>query len=196
MKLTNLFIRISFLFIFGINISEAQKPLISYEQAKKHSIASDKSAPDFFEGAVLGNGAMGVIVTTRPDAVVLYFGHNNVWDIRLAENNKEKIGNFQDIFNKVKAIPDTLKVLTDNPWYNQYQMMAAENYNKPYPRPYPCGSVLLGFDRRNAEIIGQKLDISNGICEVYLLNRDKKKIVLQIFTDMVKDQLWFRLVVA
>jgi len=56
---------------------------------------------------------MGVFVTTRPDAVVLYFGHNNVWDIRLAENNREKIGNFQEIFNKVKAIPDTLKLLTD-----------------------------------------------------------------------------------
>jgi len=194
MKLTNLFIQIFFLFLFGINISEAQNSLISYENAKRHPIVSDKSAPDFFEGAVLGNGAMGVVVTTRPDAVVLYFGQNNVWDIRLAENNREKIGNFQEIFNKVKAIPDTLKLLTDDPWYNQYQMMTVENYRKTYPRPFPCGSVLLGFDRRNAEMIGHKLDISNGICEVYLLARNQKKIVLQIFTDMVNDQLWFRLV--
>lgn len=174
--------------------ANAQKAFSSYERAKLHSLSYDRPAPDFFEGAILGNGAMGVIVTTRPDAVVLYFGHNNVWDIRLAENNREKIGTFQEIFNKVKAIPDTLKVLTDNPWYNEYQKMTAENYRKPYPRPYPCGSVLLGFDRRNAEMVGHKLDISNGICEVYLLTRDHKKIVLQIFSDMVKDQLWFRLV--
>ena len=194
MKRTKLFIQIVSLSLFGINFSEAQNQVLSFEQAKKHSIVFDKPAPDFFEGAILGNGAMGVIVTTRPDGVVLYFGHNNVWDIRLAENNKEKIGTFQDIFNKVKAIPDTLKMLKDNPWFNEYQNMAVENYKKPYPRPYPCGSVLFGFDRRNAEMIGHKLDVSNGICEVYLLTKDKKKIVLQIFTDMVKDQLWFRLV--
>ena len=72
--------------------------------------------------------------------------------------------------------------------------MAAENYRKPYPRPFPCGSVLLGFDRRNAEMIGHRLDISNGLCEVYLLTKDQKKLTLQIFTDMTKDQLWFRLV--
>ncbi len=35
---------------------------------------------------------MNVKNTTRPDAVVLYFGHNNFWDIRIAENNKEKPG--------------------------------------------------------------------------------------------------------
>jgi len=72
--------------------------------------------------------------------------------------------------------------------------MAAENYRKPYPRPFPCGSVLLGFDRRNAEMIGHRLDISNGLCEVYLLTKAKKKLTLQLFTDMTTDRLWFRLV--
>lgn len=33
MKLTNLYIQITSLFLFGIKVSEAQKPLISYEQA-------------------------------------------------------------------------------------------------------------------------------------------------------------------
>lgn len=171
-----------------------QPMLRSYERAQKHSLHYTRPAPDFFEGAILGNGGMGVIVTTRPDAVVLYFGHNNVWDIRLDESNKEKIGTFQEVFNKVKAIPDTLKLLTDNPWYNEYQKMAQSSYRKPYPRPYPCGSVLLGFDRRQAEMVGHKLDIANGICEVYLLTNKKKKIILQVFTDMEKDQAWFRLV--
>lgn len=194
MKLLNLVIPIAFLLLSVINKSKAQNTSISAEQAKLHPIVFNKPAPDFFEGALLGNGGMGVVVTTRPDAVVFYFGHNNVWDIRIAENNKEKIGTFKEIFERVKSIPDTLKMLTDDPWYREYSLMTAENYRKPYPRPFPCGSVLLGFDRRNAEMLGHKLDISNGLCEVYLLTSDKKKITLQAFTDMSSDRFWFRLV--
>lgn len=184
-----------FLLLFnrGMEVS-AQGTFSSFERAKRHPIIYDRPAPDFFEGALLGNGAMGVVVTTRPDAVVFYFGHNNVWDIRIAENNQEKIGTFKYVFSQVKAIPDTLTVLTQNPWYLEYSNMAAENYGKPYPRPFPCGSVLLGFDRRNVEIIGHRLDISNGLCEVYLLTKAQKKLTLQIFTDMTNDQLWFSLV--
>ena len=185
---------LSLFILFGIDQATAQEPFNSFEIAKLHPLTSDRPATDFFEGALLGNGAMGVVVTTRPDGVVLYFGHNNVWDIRIAENNKEKIGTFKEVFKRVKAIPDTLKLLTQDPWYNEYSNMTAENYGKPYPRPFPCGSVLLGFDRRNAEMIGHRLDISNGLCEVFLLTKDQKKLTLQIFTDMTKDQLWMRLV--
>lgn len=125
--------------------SEKQELFSSFERAKLHPIALDRPAIDFFEGAILGNGGMGVVVTTRPDGIVIYFGHNNVWDIRVAENNREKIKNFEYVFNKVKSISDTLSVLTQNPWYKDYNKMAADNYRKPYPRPFPCGSVLLGF---------------------------------------------------
>jgi len=178
----------------GNKETKAQVAFSSFETAKLHPIVSDRPAPDFFEGALLGNGAMGVVVTTRPDAVVLYFGHNNVWDIRIAENNREKIGTFKEVFNKVKAISDTLSLLTQDPWYKEYSRMTAGNYGKPYPRPFPCGSVLLGFDRRNAEMVGHRLDISNGLCEVTLLTNDKKEVKLQIFTDMTTDKLWMRLV--
>jgi alpha-L-fucosidase 2 len=173
---------------------ENREPFSSFERSKLHPIKSDRPAIDFFEGALLGNGGMGVVVTTRPDGIVIYFGHNNVWDIRIAENNREKIGTFDYVFNKVKALPDTLSLLTNDPWYREYSKMAAENYGKPYPRPFPCGSVLLGFDLRNAELIGHKLDISKGLCEVYLLTSDKKKVVLQLFADMKEDKLWMRLV--
>jgi alpha-L-fucosidase 2 len=147
------------LLVPGIGNTFAQDSFNSFEQAKLHPLTYDRPAPDFFEGALLGNGGMGVVVTTRPDAVVFYFGHNNVWDIRIAENNKEKIGTFKEVFDKVKAIPDTLNLLTANTWYKEYSKMTAENYGKPYPRPFPCGSVLLGFDRRNAELTGHRLDI-------------------------------------
>jgi alpha-L-fucosidase 2 len=166
----------------------------SFERSKLHPIIYNKPAIDFFEGALLGNGGMGAVVTTRPDGVVIYFGHNNVWDIRVAENNREKIGTFDYVFNRVKSIPDTLSVLTNDPWYREYSRMAADNYSKPWPRPFPCGSVLLGFDLRNAELLGHKLDISRGLCEVFLLTADGKKIKLQLFTDMKEDKLWMRLV--
>ena len=123
----------------------------SYEQAKLVPITYDKPAIDFFEGALLGNGALGVVVTTRPDGVMIYFGHNNVWDIRIAENHRDKIKTFDYVFNKVKAIPDTLSLLANDPWYKEYSAITRDNYSKPYPRPFPCGSVLLGFDVRNAE---------------------------------------------
>jgi alpha-L-fucosidase 2 len=171
-----------------------QELFSSFERSKLHPLKSDRPAIDFFEGALLGNGAMGVVVTTRPDGIVLYFGHNNVWDIRIAEKNREKIGTFDYVFNKVKSIPGTLSVLTQDKWYKEYSEMAAENYRQPYPRPFPCGSVLLGFDLRNAEMIGHRLDISNGLCEVFLLTSEQKKITLQIFTEMNEDRLWMRLV--
>jgi hypothetical protein len=172
----------------------AQEKFTSFDRAKLHPIVCNRPAIDFFEGALLGNGGMGVVVTTRPDAIVLYFGHNNVWDIRIAENNREKIGTFKEVFNHIKSIPDTVSLLSKDQWYNEYSRMAAENYRKPYPRPFPCGSVLLGFDRRNAEMIGYQLDVSNGLCEVTMLTKMKKEVTLKIFTDMSGDQLWMCLV--
>jgi len=72
---------------------ESDKTLSSFEQAKQHPIVHEGPAPDFFEGALIGNGGLGAVVCTRPDAVVIRFGHNNVWDIRIAEDNKEEMHN-------------------------------------------------------------------------------------------------------
>lgn len=183
------------LLLFACNQKEGNRKIFSsFERSKLHPIVQEKPAIDFFEGALLGNGGMGVVVTTRPDGVVIYFGHNNVWDIRVAENHRKEIGTFEYVFRKVKAIPDTLALLTSDPWYKKYSEMAADNYSKPYPRPFPCGSVLLGFDLRNAELLGHKLDISNGLCEVYLLTAEGSRIKLQLFSDMKEDKLWMRLV--
>ena len=62
---------------------------VGMQTAARYPIVMDKPAPGFFEGALLGNGGMGVVVTTRPDAVCLHFGHNNVWDIRVTENHQD-----------------------------------------------------------------------------------------------------------
>jgi hypothetical protein len=165
-----------------------------YEQAKQHTIVMNSPAPDFFEGALIGNGGLGVVVCTRPDAVMLRFGHNDVWDIRIAEDNREEIGTFQEVFEKVKAIDPGLKRLEDDPWYAGYKTMAAENYRKPYPRPFPCGSVILGFDRREVELIGHSLDISGGMASIKLLLNSRDDAYLKVFADMEKDRVWMKLV--
>jgi hypothetical protein len=181
--------------VFSV-LAEAQAPNVDpVERAGRHPIVRGRPAPDFFEGALLGNGGMGAVVTTRPDAVVVRFGHNNVWDIRIAENNKDKIGTFHEIFEKVKAIPSDAPSLESDLWYAGYMKMTRENYDKPYPRPFPCGSFLLGFDRRNVELLGYRLDIATGLCVVKLLVNGTPA-QLQMFVDMDKDRLWVRLVNA
>lgn len=172
----------------------SQNDFSPYEQAKQHTIVRNSPAPDFFEGALIGNGGMGVVVCTRPDAVMLRFGHNDVWDIRIAEDNREEIGTFQEVFEKVKAIDPGLKKLDEDPWYAGYKKMARENYAKPYPRPFPCGSVILGFDRREVELIGHSLDISCGMVSIKLLLNNKDDAYLRVFTDMEKDRVWMKLV--
>ncbi|QGQ94720.1 hypothetical protein EHS13_07380 [Paenibacillus psychroresistens] len=164
----------------------------SLEQAAKHPLIFSKPAPNFFEGGLLGNGGLGVVVTTRPDGIVLYFGHNNVWDIRVSEQNKAKIGTFQEIFDKIKDIPETYDTLYEDSWYNEYIHMAREDYvNYDCPRPMPCGSLLLAFDRRKVEVLGHRIDIATGLCEVYFLY-ENKKVSLQIFVESEKDAVWLR----
>ncbi|WP_291586937.1 glycoside hydrolase N-terminal domain-containing protein [Bacteroides sp.] len=173
-------------------ISISTHAIDSQKIAAKHPIIADKPVPGFFEGALLGNGALGVVVTTRPDAVCLHFGHNNVWDIRIAENNKEKIGTFDEIFTKAQTTLTGLPSIYHSNEFSEYLKLTAENYHKPYPRPFPCGTLLLGFDRREVELLGHTLDISNGLCTVQLL-KNGKKIALRIFTDMNKDRVWLSL---
>ncbi|GAB6394835.1 MAG: alpha-L-fucosidase/glycosyl hydrolase family 95 [Bacteroidales bacterium] len=163
------------------------------ETARQHPIALNKPAVDFFEGAVLGNGGMGVVVRTFPDGVAFHFGHNNVWDIRIAENNRNKIGTFDAIMKKVKALSPNLRTITDDDEFWKYLHMTAENYRKPYPRPFPCGTVLLGFDRGDAELLGHSLDIADGLCRVFLKHKGET-CTLEVFADMEKDILWYRLV--
>ncbi|MCX5759756.1 MAG: hypothetical protein NTU83_14880, partial [Candidatus Hydrogenedentes bacterium] len=178
--------------ILALNAMPDSSGLDPLQRAASHPIERDRPGPDFFEGALLGNGGLGAVVTTRPDAVVVHFGHNNVWDIRIAEDNEDKIGTFREVFDKVAAIPSDAASLESDPWYAAYLRMTHANYDKPYPRPFPCGSLLLGFDRRLVELLGYRLDVATGLCAVNLLV-EKKPVQLQLFVDMDKDRLWVRL---
>lgn len=162
------------------------------EQAKRHPISYDKPAPDFFEGALMGNGGLGAVVTTRPDAIVIHFGHNNVWDIRISEDNQDKIGTFEEVFHQLQQIPKEQDSFQENAWYRDYCDLTQENYRKPYPRPMPCGSILLGYDRRKAEVLGHKLHIHNGLCEVYF-KLEAGYATLKLFIEPTNDRMWMKL---
>src|SRR5260370_38630687 len=101
--------------------------LTPYTATKPPPLTQKQPAVDFFEGALLGNGGLGVVVTTRPDSVMLHFGHNNVWDIRIAENHKDEIGTFAEIFEKVKALSPDLAAMEDDPLYNHYLRMTEQS---------------------------------------------------------------------
>ena len=139
-----------------------------FARAQAHPIQRDTPAVNFFAGALLGNGGLGVVVTSRPDGVMLHLGHNSVWDVRVAEHHADQIGTFAEIFAKVQAIPATLGALEEDAWYKAYTDLMQENYLANYPRPFPCGTVLLGLDRRQAEVSGHTLDIATGTCRVHL----------------------------
>src|SRR5262249_23519105 len=172
-------------------LTQTMPRFTSRERAARHPIVHDGPAVDFFAGALLGNGALGAGVTTRPDAIVIHFGHNNVWEIRVAEANHEPIGTFAEILARVAAIPTEYERLDQDPWYSDYVALMTENYRKPYPRPFPCGSLILGFDPRRAELLGHDLDIASGCCTVRMRTGDIP-IAVQIFVDMNTDRLWLR----
>lgn len=184
---------ISFILAAAVSLSAAASASRGAEIASRHSIVRDSPAVDFFEGALLGNGAMGVVVRTRPDAVILHFGHNNVWDIRVTENHKDKIGTFQEIFEKAAQLPDSLPSIHHDKFFSDYLNLTADNYRSPYPRPFPCGSLILGFDRRDVELLGHTLDISSGQCAVSLLSGGRQ-LRLLVDVDMKADNLWLSLV--
>ena len=157
------------------------------ERAAKHTIARDTPATNFFEGAVLGNGHMGIIVTTRPDSVKIYFGHNSVLDIRAKYVPMDELGTFEDLWGKFKR--------GDRGWLDAYNKKATEPSDTQEPRPWPCGSLLIGFDRRDAELLGHVLHIDTGVLEVRFLVHGELQI-LQMFADLNADRLWMRMVDA
>lgn len=160
--------------------------------AKNHSIRRELASSDFFEGALLGNGGLGVNVCTRPDSVVLYFGHNSIWDIRIDESHKDKIGTFSEIWSKVIAAKGDVH---NEEWYQKYVEDVTASYNNNiYPRPYPASALHLFFDRKEYEVLGHSLDISNGLLTIKLQNSDSKNIYVKIFVSQNSDRVFCKTV--
>ena len=139
----------------GAEVPDGAHPLDAVERARRHAIERRGPAVDFFEGALLGNGAMGAVVTTRPDAVVIHFGHNEVWDIRAEEVPSSAVGQFADLWKRFQN--------GDRSWVEGYNKRAGKPDSNKYPRPWPCGALLLGFDRRDGEVLGHTVHLDSGV---------------------------------
>lgn len=161
--------------------------------AATHPIVFERPGPTFFTGALLGNGGLGAVVCTRPDAIMIHFGHNDVWDQRIGLKDIGGLGTFDEVFPKMRAIPASTKRMSDDPWYEDYRLKSKQNYNEDYPRPFPCGTLVLGFDRRQVEMLGREVDISNGLCRIDVL-ANGRPVTAEIFVEMGPDRLWVRLV--
>jgi len=77
------------------------------------------SVPQFTAGARLGSGGLGCVVTTRPDAVCLHFGHNEVWDIRVRGILREELRTFQEILDRISSLLRGRRI-ADDPWLKEY----------------------------------------------------------------------------
>lgn len=158
---------------------------------QKHSIAFEGPAEDFFEGALLGNGALGCVVTTRPDGIHVFFGHNSVWDRRVPDVPESEDDTFAKVMAKLNALPKDLDHLRDDPWFESHFNYNFSRYGEIYPRPLPCGSVLFGFDRRRTEVLGHELLFENGLLRIDMLH-DQCKLHIEIFLHANEDRVYLR----
>ncbi|MEI8121172.1 MAG: hypothetical protein WCI20_03910 [bacterium] len=158
--------------------------------AARHPILHQGPAINFFQGSLLGNGGMGVVVRSRPDGLLLHFGHNAVWDVRLDERHANSIGTFAEGVAHIDSIASDTQYLQQDAWYKQYVQTVEASYQKPYPRPFPCGSVVLGWDARRVEVLGHHVDISTGILRVELEVDRCQRLFLACLVEWESDRLW------
>lgn len=169
----------------------SEGPAEKHETVRLHGLSWDGPTPRFLDGALLGNGGLGVVVTTRPDAVVLTLGHNDIWDRRIDESHKDEVLTFDEVLARVEALSDDISAVEADPWFAEYRARMVAAYARPYPRPLPCGSLVLGFDRRSTELLGHDLDIATGVCTVRL-RHDSRNVRLEIFVDQYADDVHLR----
>ena len=146
--------------------------LVSAEIARRHRIVRDLPTPNFFEGMLLGNGDLGVCVVVRPDALGLHLGKNDIWDIRVSEDHAAHVKPFAEVLKmwdraseraKAAGKPDAMYLETSDPELREYTKLVTSSYSKPYPRPWPCGTVWFRWDPRTVRVVRQELDISSGL---------------------------------
>jgi alpha-L-fucosidase 2 len=115
---------------------------------------------------------MGVCVTVRPDALGLHFGKNDAWDIRVSEEHAKHIKTFPEVLElwrnageeaKRQGQPEMTFLESKTPFFKEYADLMQSSYRKPWPRPWPYGTVWLHWDSRMVRVIRQELDIATGV---------------------------------
>ncbi|MGH9377668.1 MAG: glycosyl hydrolase family 95 catalytic domain-containing protein [Terriglobia bacterium] len=154
------------------------------EIARRHAFVKDAPTPNFFEGMLLGNGDVGLCVTVRPDGLGLHIGKNDCWDIRVSEDN------YRDLMTKSELLklwqlsadqakrmghPKMIELQSQIPVFSNYAEMAEASYRKPWPHPWPCGTVWVHWDPRLTRVERQSLDPSNGLLTIDLMLGDTRR---------------------
>lgn len=147
------------------------------EIARRHNLVRTQPTPDFFEGILLGNGDIGVCAVVRPDAMGLHIGKNDAWDIRVSEEHAKHIKTFKEVLElwkrageeaKRQGKPEMTFLESNIGFFREYAQLMQSSYRKPWPRPWPCGTVWLHWDSRMVRVLRQELDISNGVLTIRL----------------------------
>lgn len=156
----------------------------AFQIAKRHLFVKYTATPDFFEGMLMGNGDVGLCVTIRPDALGLHFGKNDCWDIRVSDEYRRYLMNESELLKlwrlsaeRARRLgdPEMLDLQSQIPIFRDYAEAAEAPYRKPWPHPWPCGSVWIHWDPRFVRVQQQSLDPSNGLLTIDLLLGDHRQ---------------------
>ena len=149
--------------------------------ARRHLIVNTVPTPNFFEGALLGNGDVGVCVTLRPDALGLHIGKEDSWDIRVSEDHYQHVLHFDELLKlweragaeaKRHGKPEMIYLEDKIDFLRDYAQKVSASYRKPWPRPWPCGIVWIHWDPRRVRLVQQTLDPSDGLYTAEFLHDD------------------------
>jgi hypothetical protein len=170
--------------------------LDAFAIAHKHAIVRDLPTPNFFEGMLLGNGDVGVCVVVRPDALGLHIGKNDCWDIRLSEDSEEHVLRFPEFLDlwrrasdeaKRQGKPEMLFLEQNVDFFRDYTHKTEKSYSRPWPRPWPCGTIWLHWDARWVQPSTHTLDPAAGAFKLQLkcgdLSVDSHVVALSCFVD-------------
>jgi len=159
--------------------------LDSVEIARRHRLVRELPTPNFFEGMLLGNGDVGVCVTLRPDALGLHIGKEDSWDIRVSEDHYQHVLHFSDLLKlwqrageeaKRQGKPDMIYLEDNIDFLREYAQKVSASYRKPWPRPWPCGTVWVHWDPRHVRLVRQTLDPGEGLFTAEFLHDDLKGV--------------------
>jgi hypothetical protein len=157
--------------------SLAAQTLSALDIARRHNLVNNLPTPNFFEGMLLGNGDIGVCVTLRPDALGLHLGKLDVWDIRVSDEHVQHLLPFKDVVAmwdraSTRAKPDATFLEISDPELRAYTEKVGSSYRKPWPRPWPCGTLWVHWDSRQVRLVRQELDLATGVYTAHLLHDD------------------------
>jgi hypothetical protein len=174
----------------------AEEPLDGFQIARRHLIEREGPGPDFFQGMLLGNGDVGVCAVVRPDALGLHIGKNDCWDIRVSEDIEKRILTFKELLKlwqraseeaRRMGNPKMLFLETNIEFFADYTKSVASSYGRPWPRPWPCGTVWIHWDPRWVHAGKQTLDPANGLYTLDLtcagLGDTSRLVKLSCFVD-------------